>query len=112
MSYLHAQQLGVIKSEFEAAKASINYLKRDWFRLQSEPDFSELKLAQVRQAALNLKATYIVRLFSVSEGVLRTVLPFRAFSGPDRRSVYDLINRVASSHHISVAVRDRAHQVR
>ena len=59
-----------------------------------------------------MEATYIVRLFPIFESILREVLPVRSSSSPDRRSVYDLINRAASKWRISTAVRDEAHRIR
>lgn len=112
MSYLQVQELARIENEFEAVKASVGYLERLWPGLINERDFRGLKFLQVQAAAANIEITYIVRPFSVFESILRDILPVRISGGPDRRSVYDLINRSASKWRISVAVRDEAHQIR
>ena len=80
--------------------------------MQAEAEFENLKLFQVRQASTNLEATYIIRLFSTFEAVLREVLPQHSLNKVDKRSAYDLINRSASKWRIASSVRDEAHQVR
>ena len=112
MSYLQVQQLVRVKSELEVAQAAVDYLERTWARLREEPEFRNIEFPQVRLASASLEATYIVRLFSVFEGILREALPIRILSSPDRRNVYDSINRAASRWRISAAVRDEVHQVR
>ena len=112
MSHLHIQQLAFIKGEFNVAQASVEYTEREWPRLRWEQNFTQVEFPQVRQATANIETTYIVRLFSVFEGILRAILPVRTSSNPDRRSVYDLINRAASKWRISAAVRDEAHRIR
>ena len=112
MSHLQIQQLILIKGEYQAAQASVNYTEREWSRLRWEQNFSRIEFRQVRQATANVEATYIVRLFSVFEGILRAVLPVRVASSPDRRSVYDLINRCASKWRIPTLLRDEVHRIR
>lgn len=112
MSYLETKQLILVKEEFEAVRVSVSYLEGSWPRLQVEQMPGTLKLVQVKRAALNLEATYIVRLFSVFESVLRQLLPLRMAGSTDRRNVYDLINRAASKWRISAAVRDESHRIR
>lgn len=70
------------------------------------------ELSEVRRASANLEATYIIRLFSTFESVLREVLPPRSLDTPDRRGAYELINRAASKWRVSAAVRGKAHSIR
>ena len=112
MSHFQIQQLILIKGEYKAAQASVDYTEQEWSRLRWEQGFSRVEFSQVRQATANIEATYIVRSFSVFESILRDILPVRVSSSPDRRSVYDLINRAASRWRISAAVRDEAHRIR
>ena len=112
MSYLQVQRLILIKGEFEAAQFSVNYVKREWSRLHWEQGFDKVEFPQVREASTNIEVTYIVRLFSVFESILRDALPVRIPGSLDRRSVYDLINRSASKWRISAVVRDEAHRIR
>ena len=111
MSYILIRRLANVRSEFGAAKAAIDYLEKNWVRIHAEvgenPDLSE-----VRRASANLEATYLIRLFSTFESVLREVLPPRSLTTPDRRSAYKLINRAASKWRVSAAVRDKAHLIR
>ncbi len=112
MSHLQIQRLILIKGEYKAAQASIDYTEREWSRLRWEQGFSRIEFPQVRQATVNIERTYIARLFSVFESILRGVLPVRVSGSPDRRSVYDLINRAASKWRIPAPIRDEAHHIR
>lgn len=112
MSYLLIQRLGLLREEFDVAKASIDYLEHFWPRLHREPIFEALELDQVRSAGDHLEATYLVRLFSTFEAILREVLPYRSSLVPDQRSAYNLINRAASRWRLAAGVRDEVHRVR
>lgn len=105
-------KLVLIRGEFEAAQASVDYVEREWSRLHWKQSFDKVEFPQVREATTNSEATYIVRLFSVFESILRDALPVRIPGSLDRRSVYDLINRSASRWRISAAIRDDAHRIR
>ena len=94
------------------AKASTEYLQGEWSRLHDYLYFKDLELKEVRRTVSNLEATYIVRLFTTFESMLRDFLPRPNPNRPDRRSAYDLINRAASRLHIPTAIRDEVQQVR
>jgi hypothetical protein len=97
MSYILIQQMVRIREEFDVAKSTVDYLERSWANMHREPAFEGLQLAQVRMAAINLEPTYIVRLFSAFEAVLRSILPGKQ---PDRRSAYALVSKAASKWQI------------
>lgn len=112
MSYVLIGRLAAVKREYEVTRASTRYLQAEWPRLHSSPAFDNFGMTEVRLAVDNLEATYIVRLFTAFESMLRDFLPRPHPHQPDRRSAYDLINRAASRLHIPAVVRDEAHQVR
>ncbi len=112
MSYILIRRLASVRSEFEAAKAAIDYLEKNWSRIHTEAGFEDSELSEVRHASANLEATYVIRLFSMFESVLREVLPPRTLNSPDKRGAYELINRAASKWRVSAAVKDKAHLVR
>jgi hypothetical protein len=112
VSYLLIQRLGLIRVEFDVAKASIDYLEYFWPRLHREPIFKALQLDQVRSAADHLEATYLVRLFSTFEAILRETLPTRSSLVTDQRSAHNLINRAASKWRLGAHIRDEVHRVR
>jgi hypothetical protein len=64
VSYYDVQQLATIRYELTAAEAAVAYLERAWHELQEEPETANTRLSYVREAARNLEATYIIRLFS------------------------------------------------
>ena len=101
MSHILIQQMVRIREELDVAKSTVDYLERLWPSLHDELAFEALQLAQVRMTALNLESTYIVRLFSAFEAVLRNVLPGKQ---PDRRSAYNLISKAASKWHIPSSI--------
>lgn len=98
MSYILIQQMVRIREEFDVAKSTVDYLERSWASLHGEPAFKDLQLAQVRLTAMNIEATYIVRLFSAFEAILRDVLPGKQ---PDRRS-YNFYGRAGRAQSFSV----------
>jgi len=112
VSHILIWRLAEVRSEFEVARASVEYLQGEWPRLHDDLYFKDLELKEVKRAVSNLEATYTVRLFTTFESMLRDFLPRPSPSRPDRRSAYDLINRTASRLHIPSLVRDEAHQVR
>lgn len=112
MSHVLIRRLAEVRGEYEVTKASTEYLQSEWPRLHSHPPFENLELKEVRRAVSNLEATYIVRLFTTFESMLRDSLPRTHPNQPDRRSAFDLINRTASRLHIPAVVRDEAQQVR
>lgn len=112
MSYVLINRLAEVRDEYEVTKASTEHLQSEWPRLHSRPPFEDLELKEVRRAVSNLEATYIVRLFTTFESMLRDFLPRPHPNQPDRRSAYDLINRAASRLQIPAVTRDEAQQVR
>lgn len=112
MSYILVQKLTLIRDEYDAAQACVSYAKHQWSQIQSEAEFSNLNFFEVRQASTYLEATYVVRLFSTFEAVLREALPLHSANKVDERSAYDLINRSASKWRIASLARDEAHRVR
>jgi len=112
VSYVLINRLAEVRDEYEVTKASTEHLQSEWPRLHSRPPFEDLELKEVRRAVSNLEATYIVRLFTTFESMLRDFLPRPHPNQPDRRSAYDLINRAASRLQIPAVTRDEAQQVR
>jgi len=112
MSYAHISQLARVEEEYRAARLAVEYLEADWSRLHSLPLLANLSLAQVKRSSAGLETTYIIRLFSVFEAILRDYLPRRFPTHPDRRTVYELINKAASVHRVSLPVRDGVQAVR
>lgn len=111
MSYLHIQQLASVRHELDAARVAIAYVERNKSKLNDEPEVRDVAVKHIRLALNNLEDTYIIRLFAEFEGILRDHLPPRA-GHPDRRAIYDLINRVALRHRIPDPMRDAVQDVR
>lgn len=112
MSHTLIQRLTRIRDELDVARASLGYLEKSWPHRQSETEFEGFVFAQIQRTSANLEVTYIVRLFSTFEAILRDVLPLRSPGRQDKRSAYDLINRAVSKWHISAEICDEAHRIR
>lgn len=112
MSHVLIRQLTGIRDEFEVARTSLNYLERGWDTLHTNTAFADIQKAQVRRTNANLEITYIARLFSEFEAILRSSRPLHSSTLPDRRSAYHLINQTASRLHIRADIRDQAHRVK
>lgn len=112
MSHEHIRSLALVQDEYEAARVSVDYAKENWATLYSLEAFASVSLGKLGRSAAGIETTYLVRLFSVFEAILRDYIPHRRGATPDRRSVYDLINKAASSLHIPIPIRDGVQQVR
>ncbi len=112
MSYRHIQQLARIQDEFEAAHLSLDYSVQNWASLHRLPEFGNASLVQMKYGAENLEMTYIIRLFSAFEVLLRIHFVLRSAGRPDRRSAYDLINMAASKYRIQTNVGADVQRVR
>jgi hypothetical protein len=92
-----------VRHEYEAVQAAVSALMQD----TSLPSYSQVMLAD-----RNLENTYITRLFSEFEGILRAYLAAYQPSRPVPRAAFRLIDRSASLFRIPTAIRDGAHSVR
>jgi hypothetical protein len=92
-----------VRHEYGAVREAVENLLKD----SSRPNYARVVLADQ-----NLEDTYITRLFSEFEGVLRDYLTAYRPSRPAPRAAFRLINRAANLSHIPNAIRDSAHGVR
>ncbi len=118
MSATYTRQLRKIGRELLAAKGALNYAGRNWDRrdLASDSGLREIGPQDIRNAADNLEATFIIRLFATFEGILKEHLAHQhpGIAVPeDARAVW-LIDRVAvlQPSPISALLRQRVHDVR
>lgn len=113
MKYTYVEQLKVVREDYTAARAALEFVEQAWERLQNEPFARGLRLRQIMRSLARLEATHIIRLFAEFEGILRAYL---AISRPHRRlrrtPTEVLINSVALRLHIPDPIRDAAHTVR
>lgn len=118
MSDQYIRKLGRIRDEYQAAAGALAYVGVYW-RKQNIFNFSGLEasgIEEVKRAADNLEATYIIRIFSEFEGVLKEHLARNHPRVPvaDDVSAAWLIDRVSSLQRprMTVQLRDRVHTVR
>lgn len=104
MSYRQVQRLVVIEEEFLAVQGAVNRA----LEAPSLPNYAHL-----RRGAQTLEATYVSRLFSEFEGLLRAhLLSFDPQGRPPPRSAYGLINRAAATLRLPNALRDAVQNAR
>lgn len=118
MSATYIRHLRRIGRELLAAKGALNYAGRSWDRhdLANDSDLREVGPQDIRNAADNLEATFIIRLFATFEGILKEHLAQQhpGIAVPeDARAVW-LIDRAAvlQSPPIGAPLRQRVHDVR
>src|SRR5438445_367887 len=79
-----------------AARGALEYVERTWPELTRTPELLATDLSHVREAREKVEATYVIRLFSQFEAILRDHL---AGIRPGMRvpeKAEHLVNRVAS----------------
>jgi hypothetical protein len=95
VSYFHVQKLAPVDDEFEAARASMEYIRDRWARIRDEPEFQGIELAHLRAALDRVEATYLIRLFAEFEAILQEHLAVAHPGMRIPRIAEALINRVA-----------------
>lgn len=103
MSHLHVQQFGLVEQELNAVRKAIGSALGH----PEEPNYAHLV-----RAARNLETTYITRLFSQFESILRSYMRTEHPRRHVLRDARPLINRVALLLRMPNAVRDGAQNVR
>jgi hypothetical protein len=112
VSYRHVQRLASVGAEFEVAQVALSHLERSWHELGDLRAREGIGLGHVREAARNLEATYIIRLFSEFEGLLYRHLAATYPRLRVPRTAEALINRVALRERIPDAAREAVQTVR
>jgi len=118
MSDLYVRRLERIRDEHQAAPGALAFVSIHWqkFNISNFPGLVAVDVENVKRAAGELEATYLIRLFSAFEGILKEHLarnhPHVAVA-EEAKSVW-LIDRVARLQHprIEDPFRARVHDVR
>ncbi len=112
MSRVLIRNLAAVQQEFEAARAALLYAEQQWAQAVGDPLLRGVSKSQVTAALVRVEQTYLTRLFSEFEGMLRAYLDTRRETVPPR--AYDLLNKVAKRQRANIpdARRDAAHLVR
>ncbi len=112
MSRVLIRNLAVVQQEFEAARAALFYTEKQWALAAEDIALKGVTKSHVSGALGKVEQTYLIRLFSEFEGMLRTYLNSRNETVPPK--AYDLINKVAVRRRSNVPdnKRDAVHLVR
>lgn len=118
MSRVYIQKLKSIGDEFSAAKGTLEYAALNWQKqaLYNQQGLELIGPQDVRNAAVNLEATFIIRLFAAFEGMLKDHMAqhHSDIALPEDVRIVWLIDRVAllQTPHIELFLRERVHEVR
>ena len=112
MSRILIRNLAGVRQEFEAARAALFYTEKQWSLAVDDITLKGVTKGHVSGALSKVEQTYLIRLFSEFEGMLRSYLQERREILPGK--AYDLINKVAKRQRANVpdAKRDAVHLVR
>ena len=112
MSRVLIRSLVSVRQEFEATRASLLYAQKQWAQATEDALLKGISKSQVTAALDRVEQTYLTRLFSEFEGMLRTYLDNRSEIIPSK--AFDLVNKVARRHRANVPdnKRDAVHLVR
>jgi hypothetical protein len=103
-------RLRAVENEYLCCHAALTSSVRAWATVSDMPEWQGRIRSQAQEALERLESTYIVRLFSEFEAVLREYwTTTEEVVVPDR--VEGLINRLGSRYRLPAAVRERAHEV-
>jgi hypothetical protein len=113
MSYEHVERLKTIREQFDGSKFALGYVIDNWSGLGVDAKASKIGLSKVQTANDELETTYLIRLFSEFESILRdycsSVLKITLRA---QTSVMTIINRVSSRLKIEPAIVFDVHNVR
>lgn len=112
MSRVLIRSLAEVQQEFEASRAALSYAEQQWAQATGDALLKGISKSQVTAALGKVERTYLTRLFSEFEGMLRAYLDKRREVVPPR--AYDLINKAAKRQRANVPddKRDAVHLVR
>jgi hypothetical protein len=112
VSYRHVQRLAAVRAEYEAAGLALEYLQQTWHQLGGRGRRGSVEFPHIREAALNLEITYLIRIFTEFESLLNRHLAERYPALRMPRTAEALINRVALRERIPDPIRAAAQAVR
>ncbi len=114
MSRVLIGNLAAVQQELGAARAALSYVEAEtqWSQAKGDAVLKGVSYSHVTAALGKVEQTYLTRLFSEFEGMLRAYLDKRREKIPPR--AYDLINKVAKPRRANVPddKRDAVHLVR
>jgi hypothetical protein len=88
-------RLRAVENEYLSCRAALTYAIREWASITSAPEWQGRIQTQAREALDRLESTYVIRLFSEFEAILRDHwTATESADCPDR--VEDLINRLGA----------------
>lgn len=100
MSRVLIQRLAAVRQEFEAARGALSYVEKLWSLATDDEVLRGITYTQPVAALRKLEGTYLTRLFSEFETMLRAYLGDRNEVSPAK--AFDLINRVARRQRANV----------
>lgn len=112
MSRVLIRNLAAVQQEFGAARAALFYAEKQWAQATEDALLNGVSKSQATAALGRVEQTYLIRLFSEFEAMLKAYLDSRNETVPSK--AYDLINKAAKRQRANVPddKRDAVHLVR
>ncbi len=112
MSRQLVQNLASVRQEFRAARAALSYAEQQWAQATEDALLKGVSKRHVTAALGKVEQTYLIRLFSEFEGMLRTYLENRNEPVPGK--AFALVNKAAKPQRANVPDNKRiaVHRVR
>jgi len=116
VSEVYVRRLSRVQREYDATRDAVGYVMRNWQKQSISLDTQGTGLEDLRRAAGNLDAIFVIRLFSMFEGILKEHLTQHhpGITVPEEARAVWLIDRVAQrqSPPIAPPLKSRVHDVR
>jgi len=116
MSEVYVRRLFRIQREYGATRDAAAYVLHNWHKQDIFRDIQGISEEDLRRAAGNLDAIFLIRLFSTFEGILKEHLAQHHpnIAVPEEARAVWLIDRVAQrqSPPIPASLKSRVHEVR
>lgn len=109
MSDRLVHRLREVQNEYLIIRAALRHAQRTWSQHERSPDWEGRTIHQVRLALDRLEATFIIRLFSEFEGILREYWG-KDGRDPEEHRVGYLIDQIGLSQ-MDAKHRERVHEV-
>ncbi len=116
MSEIYARRLSRVQREYDASRDAVGYVIRNWDKQTISQVIPGTGLEDLRRAAGNLDAIFLIRMFSLFEGILKEHLAQHhpGITVPEEARAVWLIDRAAQRQTppIGQPLRNRVHEVR
>lgn len=103
-------RLRAVENEYLSCRAALAFAAREWAAVSAAPEWQGRLRSQTMEALARLEDTYIIRIFSEFEAILRDYWAATQVTAVPTR-VETLINRLGARYRVTAPTREGAHEV-